>query len=214
MKRLSLFFFLMIGLIQVSFSQGEFLKRGKSGFGAGIGFSTNREMNGKTAYAGFSYKGIIDIGLTYWKMSSGKIQDGVFTPSLTLYPIKQEVAKKVPTLGFSIGYSRYKTQSMTFLDVPTPDMQHRIDTLESKATVNAIRLGVTAYHRIGRWKIFSIQPLIGMNAVVTKSGWEYTVRAGVSFSSRIKRGPLVVYTPSIESQSGVATFIFTVGLVI
>jgi hypothetical protein len=213
MKRICFLFFLMIGLIQWSFSQSEFIKRGKSGVEVGAGFSANSEANGKTLYAGYSFKGFLDLSLTYWKKSSGKIQDGVFTPTITFYPVKQEDAKKAPTLGLSVGYSHYKSVSVSQLDVPTPNIQHQTDTLESKMTVDAIKIGVSASHRSGYWKMFFFQPMIGVGASIIKSGWEYTIRGGVAIGSRIKRGPLLVFTPSVERQSGVTTFVFSFGVV-
>jgi hypothetical protein len=213
MKRLSLFIFLVIGLAHSSFSQGEFIQRDKNGIGLGAGFSTNREMNGKTLYGGYSYKGFLDLGLTYWKMSSGKIQDGVLTPTITFYPMKQEDAKKAPTLGLSIGYSRYRSISTSQLDVPMPNMQHQTDTLKTNLMVDAIKIGISAYHRSGYWKMFFFQPMIGVGASIMKSGWEYTIRGGVAIGSRIKRGPLLIFTPSLEHQSGVTTFVFTFSVV-
>jgi hypothetical protein len=153
------------------------------------------------------------LSFTYWKKSSGKIQDGVLTPTVTIYPVKQEDAKKAPTLGLSIGYSHYKSKSTSQLDVPTPNMQHQTDTLETNLTADAIKIGISAYHRTGYWKVFFFQPMIGVGASIVKSGWEYTIRGGVSIGSRIKRGPLLIFTPSVESQSGVTTFVFTFGIV-
>jgi hypothetical protein len=213
MKRICFFFFLMIGLIQCSFSQSEFMKRGKSGVEIGAGFSANREANGKTLYAGYSFKGFLDLGLTYWKKSSGKIQDGVFTPTIAFYPVKQEDSKKAPTLGISVGYSHYRSISVSELDVPTPNIQHQTDTLESNMMVDAIKIGISASHRSGYWKMFFFQPMIGVGASVIKSGWEYTIRGGVTIGSRIKRGPLLIFTPSVERQSGVTTFVFVFGAV-
>jgi len=213
MKRLSIFLFLMISVVHCSFSQSEFIKRGKSGIGGGAGFSTNKEMNGKTLYAGFSYNGFLDLGVTYWKASSGKIRDEVFTPNITYYPIKQEDAKKAPTIGISLGYSHYKSKSTSSIDVPEPNMQYRMDTIKTDLTVDAVKLGISAYRRTGYWKAFFFQPMISANVLMVNSGWEFTLRAGLAIGSRIRRGPLFIYTPSIERQSGVTTFVFTVSIV-
>jgi hypothetical protein len=208
-----MFFFLIISLIHCSFSQGEFIKRGKIGIGASAGFSTNKEMNGKTLYAGFSYKGFLDLGLTYWKASSGKIRDEVFTPNITYYPIKQEDAKKAPTLGISLGYSHYKSKSTSLVDVPEPNMQHRTDTIKTDLTVDAVKLGISAYRRTGYWKAFFFQPMIGAGVSMASSSWEFILRGGVAIGSRIRGGPLLILTPSIERQSGVTTFVVTFSVV-
>lgn len=203
----------MISLVHCSFSQGEFIKRGKSGIGGGAGFSANREMNGKTLYAGYSYKGFLDVNLTYWKANGGKIQDGVLSPSITYYLVKQEDAKKAPTLGISLGYSHYKSKSTSLVDVPEPNMQHRTDTIKTELTVDAIKLGIGAYRRTGYWKAFFFQPMIGADVLMASSGWEFTLRSGVAIGSRIRGGPLLILTPSIERQSGVMTFVLTFGVV-
>jgi hypothetical protein len=213
MKRFSIFFFLMIGLIHCSFSQGEFIKRGKSGIGGGAGFSTNREMNAKTLYAGFSYQGFLDANIAYWKASGGKVQDRVISSGITFYPVKQEDANKAPTLGISLGYTHYKSKSTSLVDVPEPNVQFRTDTIRTDLTVDAVRLGISAYRRTGYWKVIFFQPMIGADVLMASSGWEFTLRGGVAIGSRIKGGPLFILTPSIERQSGVTKFVLTFGVI-
>ena len=213
MKRLSIFFFLLMSLVSCSFSQGEFIRRGKSGIGAGAGFSTNKELNGKTLFAGFSYKGFLDLSLTYWKTSGGKVRDEVFTPTITYYPVKQEDARKVPTLGISLGFSHYKSGSTSLVDIPEPNMQHRTDTIRTELTIDAIKLGIHASRRTGYLKAFFFQPMIGAGVSMISSGWEFTLRGGVAIGSRIRGGPLLILTPSVERQSGVTIFILTFSVV-
>ncbi|MGD0590584.1 MAG: hypothetical protein ABSA44_07255 [Bacteroidota bacterium] len=213
MKRLSMFFFLMISLVHCSFSQGEFIKRGTSGIEGGAGFSANSEMNEKTLYAGFSYKGFIDANIAYWKASGGKVQDGVLSPSITYYLVKQEDAKKTPTLGVSLGYSHYKSKSTSLVDVPESIAQHRTDTIKTDLTVDAVKLGISAYRRTGYWKAFFFQPMIGADVLMASPGWEFTLRGGVAIGSRIRGGPLLILTPSIERQSDVTTFVLTFSVV-
>jgi hypothetical protein len=212
LKQVSMFFFLMISLVHCSFSQGEFIKRGKNGVGGGAGFSTNREMNGKTLYAGFSYKGFLDANITYWKASGGEIQDGIISSGITFYPVKQEDANKAPTIGISLGYSHYKSKSTSLVDVPEPNMQFRTDTIKTDLTVDAVRLGLGAYRRTGYWKAFFFQPMIGADVLMASSGWEFTLRGGVAIGSRIRGGPLLILTPSVDHQSGRTTFVLTFGV--
>jgi hypothetical protein len=203
----------MINLVHCSFSQGEFIERGKSGIGGGVGFSTNREMNGKTLYVGFSYKAFLDANITYWKTNGGKVQDGVLSPSITFYPVKQEDAKKAPTLGISLGYSHYKSKSTSLVDVPAPNMQIRTDTIKTDLTVDAVKLGLNACRRTGYWKAFFFQPMIGADVLMVSSGWEFTLRGGVAIGSRIRGGPLLILTPSLERQSSVTAFVLTFSVV-
>jgi hypothetical protein len=213
MKRLSMFFFLMISMVHCSFSQGEFIKRGKSGIEGGAGFSTNREMNGKTLFAGFSYKGFLDANVVYWKASGGNVQDGVLSPSITYYLVKQEDAKKAPTLGISLGYSHYKSKSTSLVDVPEPNMMYRTDTIKTDLTIDAVKLGINAFRKTGYWKAVFFQPMIGADVLMISSGWEFTLHGGVAIGSRIRGGPLLIFTPSVERQSSVTTFVLTFGVV-
>jgi hypothetical protein len=212
MKRFTIFFFLMLSLVHYSFSQGEFIQRGKSSIGVGAGFSANREMNGKTLYAGYSFKGFLDANLTYWKSNWGRTIDGVLSPGITYYFIKQEDAKKAPTIGLSLGYSHYRWKSTSVVDVPQ-GLQHRTDTLVRDLTVDAVKLSVNAYRRTRYWKMFFFQPMIGAGVSMANSGWEFILRGGVAIGSRVRGGPLLILTPSIERQSGVTTFVFTFGAV-
>jgi len=208
-----MFFFLVFTIVYSSFSQGEFIKRGKSGIECGAGFGTNSGMSGKTLFAGFSYSGVVDANINYWKWSSGYVQDGIVLPSITYYPIKQEDAKKAPTLGVTLGYSHYKSHSVSFVDVPEPNMQYRTDTIKTDETIDAVKLGINVFRRTGRWKIYFFQPTIGADVFMKNSGWEFALHGGVAIGSRIKGGPLVVFIPSIERQSSITTFILTINIV-
>jgi hypothetical protein len=214
MKRFSLLFFLVISLFQYSFSQGEFLQRGGNGFGVGMGFSTNNETNALSYYAGFSYQGILDANLTYSKANGGKVRDGVVLPSITYYPVKQEDAKVAPTLGISLGFSRYvskKTSTMEEPDLVGIGWHWYEQTTE--ATVNAVKLGVITHHRMGYWKVFFFQPMLGADLSIISSGWEFKLRGGVAIGTRMKRGPLFILTPCIERQSGLTTFVLTLSAI-
>jgi hypothetical protein len=215
MKWCVVLFFLIFGLVQYSFSQGEFLKRGRTGVGANAGFSTNQEMNGKYLFAGFSYKGILDLGCSYWKASGGKIRDDVFIPSITYYPVKQEDAKRAPTVGVSFGFSRYH-----YLSVTTEQEKDTGNVMSWRPTqqvldlkVDALRFGITASHRVRSWKYFFFQPIIGAQTSIASSKWEFALRFGISIGSRIKGGPMVILTPALERQSNLTTFMCTAGLV-
>ena len=69
-------------------------------------------------FAGFSYKGFLRFGSYLLESKRWKDLDEVFTPTITFYPVKQEDARKAPTLGISIGYSHYKSKSTSLVDVP------------------------------------------------------------------------------------------------
>ena len=118
MNRFSLLFFLILGLYQRSFSQGEFLLRGQSGFSGGVGFSINRDVRGLDFLAGYSYRGFLDANLAYVKDNGGSVQGGVISPSFTFYFVKQEDAENIPTLGLTVGLSHYISKTTETVIVP------------------------------------------------------------------------------------------------
>jgi hypothetical protein len=205
MRRLATIVFMIALLYQSAFPQSEYLRRGKTGFGGGIGFSLNRVETGMYAFGGFSYKGIWNLDVAYAKYDGGKISDGVITPTITYYPVKQEDSKKAPTLGISIGYSQYNSTTISTASVPGQGTQGKDTTLTTTLKIQGIKLGVAAHHRIGSWKMFSFQPLLGGGVMIHRHGWEFNFRAGVSVISRIKGGPLFIFTPAFERQSGLST---------
>jgi hypothetical protein len=213
MKQLATVFSVIVMLVQISFSQSEFLRRGQNGFGGGLGFSVNSEMTGMSFYAGYSYKGFLNLDLTYSKADGGKVTDGVITPTITYYFIKQEDGKRTPTLGVSLGYSRYTSKTTQTVAVPDSNMQGRDITLITEKEVNALRFGVSAQHRIGYWKMFFFQPLLAGELIRQRHSLEFTLRGGVAVGTRIQNGPLLIFTPAIERRSGLTTFVFTFGTV-
>jgi hypothetical protein len=214
MKRFSLLLFLILGLIQWSFSQSEFLLRGQNGYGGGFGFSTNHEARRLIFDAGYSYRGFIGANLTYAKTNGGTVQGGVLSPSITFYPVKQEDAENIPTLGISLGFSHYSSRTTETVIVPdTLIVTWRSYERVTELTINALKLGVTAQRRTGYWKVLFFQPLLGAGLSMTNAGWEFTLRGGISIGTRVVHGPMLILTPSVEHQSGLTTFMITFGAV-
>jgi hypothetical protein len=214
MRRFSILLFFMLSSIQWSFSQGEFLLRGQSGCGGGLGFSTNRDARGLNFFAGYSYRGILDANLTYAKENGGIVQDGIISPGITYYFVKQEDAENIPTLGVSIGFSHYTSKKSETVIVPDSFIvSWRSYERVTELTINALNLGVTAQSKTGSWKVFFFQPLLGAGFSITHAGWEFTLRGGISIGTRVVHGPLFILTPSVERQSGLTTLIITFGAV-
>ena len=214
MRRFSILLFFMLSSIQWSFSQGEFLLRDQSGCGGGLGFSTNRDARGLNFFAGYSYRGILDANLTYAKENGGIVQDGIISPGITYYFVKQEDAGNIPTLGVSIGFSHYTSKKSETVIVPDSFIvSWRSYERVTELTINALNLGVTAQSKTGHWKVFFFQPLLGAGLSMTHAGWEFTLRGGISIGTRVVHGPLFILTPSVERQSGLTTLIITFGAV-
>jgi hypothetical protein len=176
--------------------------------------STDREKNRLSFFAGYSYRGFVDANLTYSKANGGRVQAGVLSPSITFYPVKEEDADNIPTLGISIGFSRYISKTIETVIVPdSVIVSWRSYERVTELTINALKFGVTAQSRTGYWKVLFFQPLLGAELSATNAGSEFRLRGGVSIGTRIVHGPLIIFTPSIERQSGVTTFVLTLSTV-
>jgi hypothetical protein len=214
MKRLSFFLFFLLCAAQWSHSQSAFLLRGQSGWGGGLGLSTNREGQGLNVYAGYSYRGYLDANLSYTKYNGGDIQGGFLTPNITFYLAKQEDVENIPTLGISLGFSRYVSKTTATVIVPdTVNVTWRSYERTNESTINAVNLGVAAQRRIGSWKVFFFQPYLGAGFSLIHTGWDFNLRGGISIGSRVVHGPLLIFTPSIERRSGSTTLIITFGAI-
>ncbi|RPI04532.1 MAG: hypothetical protein EHM64_09600 [Ignavibacteriae bacterium] len=208
MERCALAFFLTFGLIQWSQAQSEYLLRGRSGIGGGLEISSDHEKNSLALVAGYSFRGVLDASLKYSKANGGHVQGGVLSPIITIYPVKQEDAENIPTLGISLGFSRYLSKTSATVIVPdSAVISWRSYERTNEAAINSWNLGVTAQSRTGNWKVFFFQPLLGANFFLTNKGSEFKLRCGLSVGTRLVRGPLVIVTPEIARQSGLTIFV-------
>jgi hypothetical protein len=189
-------------------AQSDILRRGQSGIGVGIGYSNNRETGQYLISAGYSYKGFLDGSLTFSKANQGEVTQSVITPTVTFFPVKQEDADNVPTLGISLGFNHYVKTTTETVYAPNPDstiLSAIAIPLVQETTINAIKIGVTAERRIGYWNVWFFQPSIGARISISSAPWEFLIRAALSIGTRIVDGPIIVFTPAMEVQSGVTT---------
>ena len=192
-----------------AFTQSDILQRGQSGIGGGVGFSANSVTSMFLITAGYSYNGFLDGSLTYSKANSGEVTQGVITPAVTFYPVKQEDAEKAPTLGISLGFSHYVKRTTEIVYGPNPDttvLGAISFPINQEISIDALKFGVTAERRLGYWGALFFQPAIGGSISISAAPWEFMVRCGVSIGTRIVNGPILIMTPGIEIQSGVTTF--------
>jgi hypothetical protein len=80
-------------------------------------------------------------------------------------------------------------------------------------TINAFKIGVTAQSKTGYWKVFVFQPLLDAGLSIINVEREFMLRGGISIEARVVHGPLLIFTPSVERQSGLTTFMLTFGAV-
>lgn len=89
-------------------SQGQYLEKGQNGFGVRAGFGTNEDMNLLGVDVGYSYNGIIDIGIGYAKGTTKdepKLSANMIHPLVSFYLLKQN---DTMPLSFSAGVGYQK----------------------------------------------------------------------------------------------------------
>lgn len=191
-------------------AQGEYIGRGQNAFGVNISLSANRSITGYSAHVGYSYKGTLDAGLLWMKANAGIANEGILSPVVTFYPMKQEDAEKAPTLGLSLAYRHYTSSESKTIIVPDPDSTHIDHTsyqLQENHTVDALVVDVAAQRRLAYWSVFFFQPMLGAGVSFINSGIQFAFRGGVSIGTRVVKGPLLVVMPCIERESGLTTFL-------
>jgi len=215
MKQLVSLLILAASFFEYAYSQSEYLQRGQSSFGAGIGFCSNKDASGWNAQAGYSYYGFLDAGVSYSKANGGKVQNGVFTPRITYYPMKQEDAESIPTIALSIGFTSYTSVEKNVYYVPqdTGALTYRTYEMIEEQKNNVFLLGLCSQRRIGYWSVFFFQPQFGAELGMKQNGWDFTLRMGVAIGTRIVNGPMLILTPGLERRSELTTVLISIGVV-
>jgi len=124
--------------VTASYSQGAYLDKGTDGFGVGLAFARNTEVEGLTWTAGYSDNGILDISASVTKLRIGYERPLSWGFALTFYPVKQHM----PTWPLSIAIE-------AAVNITT----------EGGGTVSS--LGIYLLKRIRLSRIVSLQPLVG-----------------------------------------------------
>jgi hypothetical protein len=190
-------------------AQSDVLRRGQSGIMGGAGYCVTSGTETYSVLLGYSYFGFLDGGVIYSKANHGPVTQGIITPTLTFFPVKQEDAERVPTLGISLGFNHYTKTNTEWVSAPHPDstiVGSVLIPLTKETTVDALQVGVTAERRIGYLGVLFLQPSIGGKISISSEPWEFTLRGGISIGTRIVNGPIIVLTPGFELQSGLRYF--------
>ncbi len=208
MKRILVLLVLQLSILSLMQAQGEFVTRGTSAWSGDLLMQLNSEASEFGIQAGYSYKGFLDAGLLYLKGNARDYKNGILSPSITYYIVKQEDGLRAPTVGVSIGYRHYtSTKTSTAVEPDSlPALSYHTDTMTTAQTVNAVVIDLGAHKRIGYWNVFFFQPTIGGSLSITNTEWIATLRGGIEIGTRVVRGPLIVLTPGLEYQSQLTSF--------
>ncbi len=195
-------------------AQSEFEQRGASGFLGSAGFFAGSGTAGGIIDLGYSPSGIWDAGFIWEKGSSGPTAGGIFSPNFTYYVLKQEDAPRVPSLGISIGYSRYSIDETTSFIVPVGAAGVRDSSLTNNTTYNFITLMGIAHRRAGSWRNFDFQPFFGGGFALSSQEWNFVWRGGVSITKQLQPNMTLVIRPFLQRDPFVTTFIFSAGILL
>lgn len=194
MRPKNLFSIISLFLISTitAFGQGEFLKKGESGTGVSMGFSTisSAEVYGNASIisAGYSYQTLVDITLGYSKTEP---YSQIIIPSVSYYLTKQSVDTK-------------ETSAISLI------LRHVFD---GHASPNTTKLGLGFYlaHDMCFNSSYIFQPNFSVSffpSYETRTGKKSlmvgTIR--VSAGYRPVNSWCIVLTPSASYQEGYAVF--------
>jgi hypothetical protein len=204
------FCYILFQVVMMSFmlAQGEYVSRGTSAYSGSVLMRSNSQASEFGIQAGYSYKGILDAGLLYVKANAGDSKDGILSPSVTYYFVKQEDAEQAPTVGLTFSYRHY--QSMNTSTVAEPDsipaITYHTRDITTTQSLDAFIFDVVAHKRVGYWNVFFFQPMLGGGVTMTRADWNFVLRGGVEIGTRVVRGPLLVLVPYLEHQSHLTSF--------
>jgi hypothetical protein len=201
-KRISFAAVLLLYYHSPLFSQGEFLRRGESGFGVGSGFFVSTS-NAATATsfsvsAGYSFLTILDINLSYAKGDPSSTT--VIRPSASYYLSKQTLDKE----------GTKETVAITIL-------LQRVSKATSQSEKNlGLGLAIFLAHDYSSNASFIFQPQFGFSVHPSygeRKKMVTTASAGMSIGIRSSTGHGVAITPAVGFQEGFVFFGCTIALV-
>jgi hypothetical protein len=207
MKRVLVFILCHIGLISLMLAQGQYVSRGTSAYSGSLLMGTNSQASEFGVQAGYSYKGFIDAGLMYAKANAGDFKNGILSPSITYYIVKQEDDVHAPTVGVTFSYQHYQsTNTSTVIEPDSIPVTFQPRDITTTQTLDAFIFDVAAHKRVGYWNIFFFQPTLGGGMAITRTDWNFVLRGGVEIGTRMVHGPLLVLVPYLEYQSNLTSF--------
>lgn len=202
-----------------AFAQGNFLKRGQSGFGLAGAYATNSQANGFSGTAGVSLGGAFDFSLgvghaTFPGAEIADLEATTFEPGLTVHVIKQNSSTSPVSLAFSIGYA-HETYS-------SPDL----DAADITMRTDSYMLGVTVYRDVPLGRRLYLQPVltggyrndsfkvtIGGGQTGTAEDDVWSLRVGLPLVYGLSERALLVLDPGLATDKNNTTFTAALSLV-
>ncbi len=198
-------------------SQGDFLKRGESGFETQIGYAKGPEFSGFTGGVGYSINALYDINLSIAKFKNRRVRNlkaFALSPTITLH-IKQPVTVRNPYgICLTAGYEWFKYSS------------YLLDIDGEKMVGEFYKFGATVYRNNAKSRTLTIQPnaaifyIFGSTKTEYSSGYTSSIddagfayAFGISFLSKTSREKVLRLTPSIVFKDDNKIYGFTMGII-
>ncbi len=219
-KAVSYSFCLLCFTVSIGFSQGAYLKKGQTGYGAGLGFSSNREATGYDASFGYSSIGLLDIGISAALISLNQKFDNydisavAVSPGITFYAVKQDSLGALVSVAVSAGYE-YDIYTSKALDQARLSLTGRYYVFGASifrdinlSPVLYIQPSIDAAHAYGSTRFSdSYGGSLSLDHNVT------TLGCSVSSVSKISSNNLLVIHPALAFGKEVTTFSISINFV-
>lgn len=197
------------------FAQGVFLERGENAFHTGLGFFVNGESPGFFVRGGYTFAGILDGEVQWYKGKRGTMFSSILVPRVTYYPVKEMDTPSSPTVGVSLQYNQFTVREVTTAIIPIqqPVVGYITQQIVNDVTYHYI-FGTGSVHRtFGVWNNYSMRPFVECGFGVSNKGWKFLWKLGTTLSKQTQRNTLFVLAPSIQHEPHTTTVLITAGFV-
>ena len=122
MKKVRILLLMLLIIVTKSYSQGELLYKGSSGVFSSYSYISSDEASGWLGHLGYSYNGIIDLGIGYGKSALDNntelnyLKWSIVQYSLSVYLNKGELDSNFVSFAISLSYSdiTYKSDDVVY----------------------------------------------------------------------------------------------------
>jgi hypothetical protein len=208
------------------FAQGEFLKRGESGWGVSTSAAFVKSSSAYGVSVGYSFKGILDfdlgVGRGYQEPQSFdgddyQVYSNFIAPSITIYLAKQDSRKRTPTVALSLSYQYISIKTpgpiFSYVQNPTPYGSYKYMGKEIYTSNDRLfNVSLAFSSNVLKENSSIIQPIISFGYTRDKNVNQFGAQIGLSLGGRLEGDFILTLTPMVGYVFISGTRIFTGGL--
>jgi len=211
MKKITLSFILCFVIIISAKAQSLFLEKGQNGFEISGGFSTNDDISGFSGGVGYSFSGVLDIGIYVGRFTFDQqfleedLNATTISPLASYFIVKQD--ERIPvSFALNGSYQRGIYSNKALRD-------NNIDMI-----AHSFSIGASLYSMFVASEAMKIQPSIGFNYITGKLKFEDSTESdtesfnttvfslGLSLIFQTSPTNTFVVTPALGFGDDVTTF--------